>query len=399
MLQKIYPLVALVLLMCLGISYSTEYRTTEYKTTSYRTTEYITTKYVVSMTGQDFRDYCFSLSDTDKVDFSDILGDFVVAEGTMLVAAAVLSAIPGAQPFTVFIVGWHKAALAGAVADAAFSGCYTYITSNGNVEETAGSILRGGAEGYKWGAFFAVGASAINTVRVARASSSTRGVQGSRLTNFSETPSQKGTIARLAGYDDAGQKFKETSDKYINRLSKKHTDAIYAYSSEGGMGTYKDINDSLRFGRGPLKSVQDRIDSLDEILKGAPRVREGFTVYRGSNVFSVRTGKGVQNIEMSRFHKYWTNPKELVGSYIEDKGFTSTSIKEDVAKAFANRQNGIKVVEVCGIPSGTKNVLNIESKSMYGNEFEVLIGRNNRRLIKGAERKDDCLYLYTEIVQ
>ena len=70
MLQKIYPLVALVLLMCLGISYSTEYRTTEYKTTSYRTTEYIMTKYVVSMTGQDFRDYCFSLSDTNKVDFS-----------------------------------------------------------------------------------------------------------------------------------------------------------------------------------------------------------------------------------------------------------------------------------------------------------------------------------------
>ena len=75
MLQKIYPLVALVLLMCLGISYSTEYRTTEYKTTSYRTTEYIMTKYVVSMTGQDFRDYCFSLSDTNKVDFSDVVAD------------------------------------------------------------------------------------------------------------------------------------------------------------------------------------------------------------------------------------------------------------------------------------------------------------------------------------
>ena len=90
MLQKIYPLVALVLLMCLGISYSTEYRTTEYKTTSYRTTEYIMTKYVVSMTGQDFRDYCFSLSDTNKVDFSDVLGDVAVADLSKVVQKAMI---------------------------------------------------------------------------------------------------------------------------------------------------------------------------------------------------------------------------------------------------------------------------------------------------------------------
>ena len=90
MLQKIYPLVALVLLMCLGISYSTEYRTTEYKTTSDRTTEYIMTKYVVSMTGQDFRDYCFSLSDTNKVDFSDVLGDVAVADLSKVVQKAMI---------------------------------------------------------------------------------------------------------------------------------------------------------------------------------------------------------------------------------------------------------------------------------------------------------------------
>jgi hypothetical protein len=106
--------------------------------------------------------------------------------------------------------------------------------------------------------------------------------------------------------------------------------AATAYSSVA----YKEMNESLRLGRAPDPSAVPVIAAFDRLLKTAPDVKSGDTLYRGMRLHRI---KGSELIEKLR----------TPGSTFTEKGFVSASSSE----GFVNNWVRLKALEDDGDPS------------------------------------------------
>ena len=91
-----------------------------------------------------------------------------------------------------------------------------------------------------------------------------------------------------------------------------------------------------------------------------------------------------------RDRKY-TEPADLIGKVITEKGFMSTSTKNSIANGFTgNMQITIKA------PAGS-NGLDISSISQYAIESEVLFQSGSKMVITNAEKINGILHITVKL--
>lgn len=145
-------------------------------------------------------------------------------------------------------------------------------------------------------------------------------------------------------------------------LSEPQQQALTTYQTSG----YKAMNGYARTGNpmehlwnegiGSKEELQKHVDTLDNLVKTVPPLAQDTTLYRGVS--------GKLSSELRSLQP---------GDSFTDKGFSSTSYDQDVAKQF-----GIwGLVVVINAPKGTK-ALDIDKLFDEPSESEVLLPRNTK---------------------
>lgn len=149
--------------------------------------------------------------------------------------------------------------------------------------------------------------------------------------------------------------------------------ATQAYS---GDELYGPLNDALRLGGdvpGGLKRLQDDLDAT----VGRSTVGADVVAYRGVS---------------GDLAKALLNDPDLVGSVLEDRAYTSVSLRERIAQRFDDGEGA--TLEI-GVPKNAQGAA-IAGVAYAPEEAEVLLHRGNRMRIIGIDRESRRIYAEVE---
>jgi hypothetical protein len=363
------------------------------RTIYYQFGEYVNDIYIVSLRTQDYINSRIAVDPRHEINIGKIMGNIAFGEGAMFVAAVALSMVPGAQPFSAFIVLWHTKALAGAAAGAAISGVVEYISSGGDIESTFTRALEGASDGYKWAAILAVGEDVIKTAKIARATTQGR----SAATNFA-----------TAYADDLGNIW-QYSDDIASKLPKDVVDDFMNYSAAADSSTYagyQRINAFLdeRLPTSALSNAErteilKRIRNMDSALAMA-RLPNDMIVHKGMNLSKTALGDliGIRSIP-GGIRDEITNAtlSKAIGKDFVFKSYASTSTKLKTAMDFA-KGNNTPCLFTISAPKGTHALGMTKALSVNPHEAEILFAHGQKWVCTSARMRDGVAEIAINII-
>lgn len=173
--------------------------------------KYLDAVYISKALDGNREDFVLDLDGT-SIPFSKIIGKVVIGEAVMFVTAIVCSSMPGTQPFVAIIISMHVEALKSAAIEAAISGVFSCIETQGDVSKMAGKVLEGAADGYMWGAIFAAGEEAVKTAKIVNKAKHTEQSVASKATDA--------TVAKQVGKKAIQKASKKSVEKIGNKIAK-----------------------------------------------------------------------------------------------------------------------------------------------------------------------------------
>jgi hypothetical protein len=368
-------------------------RETIERTIYYQFGEYVDNVYVISLQTQDYINAHITVDQRHQINIGKIMGNIAVGEGVMFVAAVALSMVPGAQPFSAFIILWHTKALAGAAAGAAISGVVEYISSGGDIESTFNRALEGASDGYKWAAVLAVGEDVIKTARIARATAKSKAA----VTNFSTA--YRNDFTNIIG---------QYSDDIARSQPPDIIDAFKQYSAAADQSTfagYQRINAYLD-GRLPASAlsnaerteIQRVIRSMDSVLTSSRTVLPNdLIVHKGMNLSREALGDiiGVRIVPGAHGEITTNTLKNAIGTGKEFlfKSYASTSLDLTTAMQFAKDGNNIPCLFRIIAPRGTHAIGMTRALSVNPHEAEILLAHGQRWICTGVEMRNGIVEL------
>lgn len=162
----------------------------------------------------------------------------------------------------------------------------------------------------------------------------------------------------------------------VNDLSKIEKEAVTIYTGDD----YKNINDSLRGKDTATEQNAQVINTLTNALQ-VSELSENMTLYRGTSIMAL--GAELMNL----------SPEELVGESFTERGFTSTSTDDYMARYFATNyynSNSRPMIMTIDARVGD-HALNVTPISQHPSEQEILFNRNTSFTITRAEVIDGIL--------
>lgn len=183
--------------------------------------------------------------------------------------------------------------------------------------------------------------------------------------------------------------FDKAHKEYLTSLPKNQLEAAYRYT-----GSYYDnINSALRSDTGDWGSSSKKTKLLETITDLDAAIA-GSSVGRDLKVF-----RGIQS-GYARTLKELHDKGKLVGSILEDKGYSSTTVDKDIADDWAaggavmhmNVPKSAKGVYVGGDKYGSKY-------SQHPSEQELLLGRRTKQVVTHAETDTNgLLRIHTNVI-
>lgn len=161
----------------------------------------------------------------------------------------------------------------------------------------------------------------------------------------------------------------------VNDLSKDEKVAVTIYTGDD----YKNINDSLRGKDTATPQNAQVIDTLTNALQES-ELSENMTLYRGTSITAL--GSELMNL----------SPEELVGESFTERGFTSTSTDDYMARYFATNYNYNSRPMIMTIDARVgDHALNVTPISRHSSEQEILFNRDTSFTIMSATVVDGVL--------
>lgn len=161
----------------------------------------------------------------------------------------------------------------------------------------------------------------------------------------------------------------------VNDLSKDEKAAVTIYTGDD----YKNINDSLRGKDTATPQNAQVINTLTNALQES-ELSENMTLYRGTSITAL--GSELMNL----------SPEELVGESFTERGFTSTSTDDYMARYFATNYNYNSRPMIMTIDARAgDHALNVTPISQHPSEQEILFNRDTSFTITRAEVTDGVL--------
>lgn len=161
----------------------------------------------------------------------------------------------------------------------------------------------------------------------------------------------------------------------VNDLSKDEKAAVTIYTGDD----YKNINDSLRGKDTATPQNAQVIDTLTSALQES-ELSENMTLYRGTSITAL--GSELMNL----------SPEELVGESFTERGFTSTSTDDYMARYFATNYNYNSRPMIMTIDARVgDHALNVTPISQHPSEQEILFNRDTSFTITSATVVDGVL--------
>lgn len=161
----------------------------------------------------------------------------------------------------------------------------------------------------------------------------------------------------------------------VNDLSKDEKAAVTIYTGDD----YKNINDSLRGKDTATPQNAQVIDTLTNALQES-ELSENMTLYRGTSITAL--GSELMNL----------SPEELVGESFTERGFTSTSTDDYMARYFATNYNYNSRPMIMTIDARVgDHALNVTPISQHPSEQEILFNRDTSFTITSATVVDGVL--------
>lgn len=161
----------------------------------------------------------------------------------------------------------------------------------------------------------------------------------------------------------------------VNDLSKDEKAAVTIYTGDD----YKNINDSLRGKDTATLQNAQVINTLTNALQES-ELSENMTLYRGTSITAL--GSELMNLP----------PEELVGESFTERGFTSTSTDDYMARYFATNYNYNSRPMIMTIDARIgDHALNVTPISQHPSEQEILFNRNTSFTITSATVVDGVL--------
>ena len=161
----------------------------------------------------------------------------------------------------------------------------------------------------------------------------------------------------------------------VNDLSKDEKAAVTIYTGDD----YKNINDSLRGKDTATPQNAQVIDTLTNALQES-ELSENMTLYRGTSITAL--GSELMNL----------SPEELVGESFTERGFTSTSTDDYMARYFATNYNYNSRPMIMTIDARVgDHALNVTPISQHPSEQEILFNRDTSFTITSASVVDGVL--------
>lgn len=161
----------------------------------------------------------------------------------------------------------------------------------------------------------------------------------------------------------------------VNDLSKDEKAAVTIYTGDD----YKNINDSLRGKDTATPQNAQVIDTLTNALQES-ELSENMTLYRGTSIMAL--GSELMNL----------SPEELVGESFTERGFTSTSTDDYMARYFATNYNYNSRPMIMTIDARVgDHALNVTPISQHPSEQEILFNRDTSFTITSATVVDGVL--------
>lgn len=123
------------------------------------------------------------------------------------------------------------------------------------------------------------------------------------------------------------------------------------------------------------------------------------TIYRGvtSDIFGIDGSNYDTRFEGDRT-RLIGDLQQFVGKSFTEKGYMSTSIREDIAETFAlNSASKGGIVMVVNAKKGTKGAINLSGKGYNGHEAEVLFGRNKTYKVTSVREIGFNVYAFVDL--
>lgn len=161
----------------------------------------------------------------------------------------------------------------------------------------------------------------------------------------------------------------------VNDLSKDEKAAVTIYTGDD----YKNINDSLRGKDTATPQNEQVINTLTNALQES-ELSENMTLYRGTSITAL--GSELMNLP----------PEELVGESFTERGFTSTSTDDYMARYFATNFNYNSRPMIMTIDARVgDHALNVTPISQHPSEQEIMFNRDTSFTITSATVVDGVL--------
>lgn len=279
-----------------------EFQEKEFQLVEFRYAEFMEKTFIYELSYDEYKDSVLMMDGCNPLHLDKILKDVAIAEGSMFVAAVVLSCIPGAQPFTAIIVAMHQIAVKGIILDAAIQGSVEYVRSEGDLQSATYRAIEGAADGYKWGAVIAVGAQGAKTIKDAKiAQNRTAGGKSVNFSSVADDVTPKKTGVKKLPPDDklkvnkgyyTGIVHSETKVPYVRRAvlgsdGKRVVDNFPVFNSHFDAklpkGLYK-VRDGKQFA--------ECTRQLQEKIMRNPKLAKQFTNQQLEQIKRLETPKG-----------------------------------------------------------------------------------------------------------
>jgi len=196
--------------------------------------------------------------------------------------------------------------------------------------------------------------------------------------------------------------FSDNSRSAINAVSAPYDKLMRDYTVGFAFDNYTSgstaINDVARTGTtdpvllgydwsGGIDDVKDAISSLDEAFDKMPPLDRDIDLFRSSSTIG---SQNIQGLSINSLNK-------LKGTTFVDKGYTSFTFKNSIAKEF-NEESGRDVTIVLKAKKGQKgaSLANTSSYNSAERQEEFLFPRNGRYKIIGARKIGGGKYLFIE---